>query len=221
MSATPPQPRFSSQTTFARSRMYGIQPIWPSAYMIFRFGKRSNLPLISQSTIEKQQLAKVIVEPTAGGASAEVDGIFEDEPMCMAMTVPVSSQARRKGSHSSVWMEGSPRCGGISREGRRRARPRAALRRTSAAASSRVPQRDEGERDQAAARLGAAPLLHHPVVVRPHAEQPQLAVLGLGEGLAAEAGEGREAERGLDVVDVHVGEAVGHAEGARAASARR
>src|ERR1044072_5451133 len=51
--------------------MYGIQPIWPSAYITLRFGKRSNLPLISQSTIEKQQLAKVIVEPTAGGAPAE------------------------------------------------------------------------------------------------------------------------------------------------------
>lgn len=89
--------------------MYGIQPIWPSAYMILRPGKRSNLPLISQSTIEKQQLAKVMVEPTAGGASAEVDGIFEEEPMCMAMTVPVSSQAARRGSQSSVCRDGSPR----------------------------------------------------------------------------------------------------------------
>ena len=70
----------------------------PSAYMTSRFGKRSSLPLISQSTIEKQQLAKVMVEPTAGGASAEVDGIRLEEPMCMAMTVPVSSQAWRNGS---------------------------------------------------------------------------------------------------------------------------
>src|SRR5690242_21916485 len=108
--------------------MYGIQPIWPSAYMTLRFGKRSNLPLISQSTMEKQQLAKVMVEPTAGGASAEVDGIREEEPMCMAMTVPVSSQARRKGSQASVWMLGSPRCGGISLKHTART-PRAALRR--------------------------------------------------------------------------------------------
>lgn len=102
--------------------------------MTFRFGKRSNFPLISQSTIEKQQLAKVMVEPTAGGASADVDGILLLDPMCMAMTVPVSSQAARKGSHSSVWMEGSPRWGGISEKATART-PRAALRRTSAAAS--------------------------------------------------------------------------------------
>ncbi|CAM5263458.1 hypothetical protein STANM309S_06332 [Streptomyces tanashiensis] len=103
--------------------------------MILRFGKRSNLPLISQSTIEKQQFAKVMVEPTAGGASAEVDGIRLEEPMCIAMTVPVSSQARKKGSQWSVWTEGSPRCGGISEKATART-PRAALRRTSAAASS-------------------------------------------------------------------------------------
>ena len=29
----------------------------------------------------------VSVEPTAGGASADVDGIFDDEPMCMHTTV--------------------------------------------------------------------------------------------------------------------------------------
>src|SRR3954447_16950648 len=115
----------------ARSRMYGIQPIWPSAYMILRFGKRSNLPLISQSTIEKQQLAKVMVEPTAGGASLDVEGIRLLEPMCMAMTVPVSSQAARKGSQSSEWTDGRPRCGGISEKATART-TRAALRATSA-----------------------------------------------------------------------------------------
>ena len=40
----------------------------------------------------------VSVEPTAGGASADVDGIFDDDPMCMLMTVPVSAQARKNGS---------------------------------------------------------------------------------------------------------------------------
>ncbi len=76
-----------------------------------------------------------MVEPTAGGASAEVDGIRLDEPMCMATTVPVSAHAARKGSQSSVWIEGSPRYGGISEKATART-PRAALRRTSAAASS-------------------------------------------------------------------------------------
>ncbi len=103
--------------------------------MIRRLGKRSNLPLVSQSTIEKEQLAKVMVEPTAGGASAEVDGILDEEPMCMATTVPVSSQAARSGSQSSACMDGSPRWGGISENATART-PRAALRRTSAGASS-------------------------------------------------------------------------------------
>ena len=52
----------------------------------------------SQSVIELMALPNVSVEPTAAGASAEVDGIFDDEPMCMLMTVPVSAQARKKGS---------------------------------------------------------------------------------------------------------------------------
>ena len=56
------------------------------------------MPLISQSTIEKQQLANVSVEPTAGGASGDVDGIFEPDPMCMLIVVPVSSQAAKNGS---------------------------------------------------------------------------------------------------------------------------
>ncbi len=57
------------------------------------------------------------------------------EPMCMATTVPVSAQAARNGSQSSVWMDGRPRCGGISEKATARV-PRAALRRTSAAANS-------------------------------------------------------------------------------------
>ena len=62
------------------------------------FGKRVNTPDISQSTREYAEFANVSVEPTAGGASADVDGIFDDEPMCMQMTVPVSSHAAKNGS---------------------------------------------------------------------------------------------------------------------------
>src|SRR5437899_12216963 len=100
-------------------------------------GKRVNTPDINQSTSEKQALAKVMVEPTAGGASAEVDGIFDDDPMCMQMTVPVSSHAAKNGSQKldGSWMDGSPRNGGISEKQTARA-PRAALRRTSTPASS-------------------------------------------------------------------------------------
>src|SRR3712207_9022691 len=42
-------------------------------------------------------LLNVRVEPTAAGASGDVDGIFDDEPMCMLITVPVSAQAATNG----------------------------------------------------------------------------------------------------------------------------
>lgn len=63
-----------------------------------------------------------------------MDGIFDDEPMCIPITVPVSSHAARNGSQSSVWMDDSPRNGGISENATART-PRAALRLTSSAAS--------------------------------------------------------------------------------------
>ena len=67
-----------------------------------------------------------------------------------------------------------------------------------------VPQRNQRQRDQAALRLRSAPFLDHPVVVGLDAQEPQLLVRGLGEGLTTEPGERGEAERGLEVVDVHV-----------------
>src|SRR3954449_12099412 len=102
---------------------------------MIRFGNRVNTPDINQSTRLYAELANVSVEPTAGGASGDVDGIFDDDPMCMLMTVPVSAQARKNGSQYSVWIDGSPRYGGISEKQVART-PRSALRRISAAASS-------------------------------------------------------------------------------------
>ena len=54
--------------------------------------------------------------PTAAGASADVDGIFDDDPMCMHTTVSVSSHAARNGSQkpSLSCIEGKPRNAGIS-----------------------------------------------------------------------------------------------------------
>ena len=78
----------------------------------------------------------VSVLPTAAGASADVDGIFDDEPMCMQTTVPVSSHAARNGSHqpSLSCIDGKPRNAGISENVTAR-QPLPALRRISAAAS--------------------------------------------------------------------------------------
>ena len=62
-------------------------------------------------------------------------GIFDDDPMCMHTTVPVSAQAAKNGSHAPLWMLGRPRWGGISLK-HTACTPRAALRRTSAAQAS-------------------------------------------------------------------------------------
>src|SRR5215831_13034545 len=86
-----------------------------------------------KSTIDDIALPNVSVEPTAGGASADVDGIFDDEPMCMLTTTPVSAQAAKNGSHSPEWIDGSPRYGGISLK-HVAVTPRAAFRRISSAA---------------------------------------------------------------------------------------
>jgi hypothetical protein len=43
-------------------------------------------------------LPKLRVACTAGGASGEVAGIFDDEPMCMHTTVSVCSHAAKNGS---------------------------------------------------------------------------------------------------------------------------
>ena len=80
-------------------------------------------------------LPKLSVAATATGASAEVAGIFDDDPMCMHTTVPVCAHAAKNGSQSPVWMLGRPSTAGISLKHTARA-PRDALRRTSAAASS-------------------------------------------------------------------------------------
>ena len=70
----------------------------------------------------------------------------------------------------------------------------------------RVPELDDRERDEPAVGAGA-PLVEHPVVVGLHAEVRELLVLALEERLAAEPGEGRERQRHLGVVRVHVLEA--------------
>jgi hypothetical protein len=43
----------------------------------------------------KQQFANVRVDPTAAGASGDVLGIFEPEPICMLMVVAFCSMMMR------------------------------------------------------------------------------------------------------------------------------
>ena len=81
-------------------------------------------------------LPKLSVAATAAGASGEVDGILEPDPMCMLMVVFVSLQASRNGYQCLLasWIDGSPRLGGISLK-HTACTPRSAFRRTSSAAS--------------------------------------------------------------------------------------
>src|SRR5919106_445400 len=111
MSRTPPQARCSSHTVSARSRMYGIQPICPSLYASLSSGNWTSLPENSQSLIDAIALLKLSVAATPVGASGDVAGILDDDPMCMLIVVCVSSHAARNGSHSPEWIDGRPRCG--------------------------------------------------------------------------------------------------------------
>src|SRR3954451_16376057 len=81
-----------------------------------RVGNLASVPEKIQSTSEPMALAKVMVELTIGGASGDVAGIFDDDPMCMLMTVSVSSQARKNGSQkpSLECTDGRPRGVGFS-----------------------------------------------------------------------------------------------------------
>src|SRR6478736_4856522 len=80
-------------------------------------------------------LPKMLTACTASGASSDDVTVRVPEPMCMATAVPVSAHAAKNGSQYPEWIDGSPNHGGSSENATART-PRAALRRTSAAASS-------------------------------------------------------------------------------------
>ena len=121
-----------------------------------------------------------------------------------ACTPPCGSRHMRRtaGPSSREWMLGRPRCGGISLK-HTAWQPARRVATNLCGGEVRVPQRDDAQRHQVPVGP-AAPLLDHPVVVRVDTRLAELAVLGLGEGLTAEPGERREAERHVDVVHQHV-----------------
>ena len=61
-------------------------------------GKRTSTPENKKSESDAIALLKLSVAATATGASADVAGICDDEPMCMHTTVFVSWQAAKNGS---------------------------------------------------------------------------------------------------------------------------
>src|SRR3954466_11168084 len=91
-----PEPLLKMLST--RSNMNGIQPIWLSENAICSCGKRASTPDSSQSAIDIWLFMLVSAIMTLAGASADVGLKPDDEPMCMQMTVPVSSQASKTGS---------------------------------------------------------------------------------------------------------------------------
>src|SRR5439155_24840817 len=88
-----------------------------------------------KSDSDAMALLKASVADTATGASGDVAGMRDDDPMCMHTVVFVSAHAWKNGSQNPEWIDGRPRCGGISLNATART-PRSALRRISAAASS-------------------------------------------------------------------------------------
>ena len=137
----------------------------------------------------------------------------------MHTTVPVSSQAAKNGSQ---WPRVDAGQAEVRRQLAERDGPHAAGRVAPHLGGGElgVPQRDEAQRDEPAP-AAAAPLLDHPVVVGLDAEQGELLVLAPQEDLPAEARVVREAQLGLDAVEVHVGEARRRAASSPGASRRR
>ena len=77
-----------------------------------------------------------------------------------------------------------------------------------------IPVRHHAQGDEAAG-VGGAPLVDGPVVVRLHHDERDVLVLALVEGAGAEAGHGREVQRGEHAVGVHVAHTLVHVEAPR------
>ncbi len=77
--------------------MNGIQPTCPSERAILMSGWRASTPEQSQSTSACTEFSAVRAIPASKGASGAVIAIWDDDPMCMLMTVPVSLHASKNG----------------------------------------------------------------------------------------------------------------------------
>src|SRR5829696_3948987 len=139
--------------------------------------------------------------PARACAEKENPGTKLPDPKCRASGVSVSSRAFHIGSQWSDAKDGRPSGTGLSGKDTVRA-PIAAVRRISSD-QLRVPRRQDCQRDVPLGG-GGAPFLDGEVVPRLHAGQGEVLVLGPLEHASAETGEGREAQRGLDTVDLHV-----------------
>ena len=158
---------------------------------------------------------------TQPGASSDVRGTVDDDPMCMQITVPVSVAGLDERQPVAVLVVDA-RQAEVRRQLGERDRPHAPRRVASdlVGRELRVPQRHDAQRDEAAAAL-PGPLVDHEVVVGLHARERELLVVHPEEHLAGEAHDVREAERPLDARLVHGDEALLHLVAGRRASPRR
>ena len=85
-----------------RSSWNGIQPTWLSAYVILMFGNRDSVPENTQSHSEPCAFCAYSDIDVASGASGDVLGIFDEEPMCIETVVSVSSHADHRTSQSPL-----------------------------------------------------------------------------------------------------------------------
>src|SRR5262249_47304057 len=108
--------RFIRQMRSQRSSKNGIHPSWLSEKASLSFGKRARCPENSQSDMESCAWKVLAEGGPAPGASGEVMGCVDDEPIWRQITVSVSAQASMNGSQcpSDEWMLGSPRAAGSS-----------------------------------------------------------------------------------------------------------
>ena len=78
---------------------------------MFRPGKRSGTPDHSHSPAATRALTGKSVGSSSKGGSGDGSGAHDEAPVCRQTTVPVSSQAAKKGSHWPLKMEGRPQLG--------------------------------------------------------------------------------------------------------------
>ena len=189
-----------------RSISIGTQLMPPSENAILMFGKRVGTRAHSQSAAVTSAFTGNRLVYSSSGAPGERAAVHDDDPLCRHTTVSVSSHARRNGSQWSVCIDGSCEVDRVLGE----ADGLEAARRVGADVGGRdlgIVQPGELQRDDAVG-VRPGPLVDVPVVPRAQRGEPELLVLALGEDRAREPGdERREAQRRVDAVEVHVGDA--------------
>ena len=175
----------------------------PSDSATCRSGNRSGTPDQSHSPAARRAFTGNTVGNSSNGGSGEGSGAQDDAPVCRQTTVAVSSQAAKKGSHAPLKMEGS--CNWAGNSGKLTAlKPRAALARTSDAATLDVGQPGQLQGDDAVG-VRPRPHLQVPVVEGAQAGEAELLVRRPRVDRTAEPRHERgKAQRGPDAGAVHV-----------------